>query len=100
MPKLYTSHTAVGNCVVKLKKDAYFNLAVVAQDDVKWALSITGGTGFPLVQKQFGTWGIDLENGHHIPHGGTGFWRGKSGFVSEQSALDELLVLLGYQYYY
>jgi hypothetical protein len=85
---------------VKLKEGARFNVAVIAKDGPFWALSITGGTGYPLVQKEFHTWGIDLKGGPHIPHDGHGFWRGKSGFNSEQAALDELLVLLGPGYHY
>jgi hypothetical protein len=101
MPQLHVSYTKVPRCVVKLEKGARFNVAVVAEDDDgSWALSITGGKGYPLVQKKFHTWGIDLKGGPHIPRDGTGFWRGKSGFNSEQAALDELLVLLGPGYHY
>lgn len=104
MPKLYASHTA-RHCVVKLEKDARFNVAAVAKDkDGSWALSITGRTGFPLVQAKFHDWGGCLGRGPHIPthdpRNGIGYWRGESGFNSEQAALDELLRVLGPSYHF
>ena len=103
MQKLHTSHTAVDHCVVKLEEGARLNVAAVAKDKGNWALSITGRTGYPRVQKKFHAWGGCLGQGPHIPQtsgNGTGYWRGKSGFNSEQAALDELLVLLGPSYHY
>jgi hypothetical protein len=103
MQKLHTSHTAAGHCVVKLEKGNRWNVAAVAKDNGSWALSITGRTGFPLVQAKFHDWGVPLGLGPHIPQtkrNGTGYWRGKSGFNSEQAALDELLMLLGQGYHF
>ena len=101
---LHKSHTGAGNCVIKLAPGGW-NVGVVAQDDVSFALSITGATGRPLVeQSQKGRaitdapdW-IDLQeenDGRHLPYDGIGFWRGTRGFQTEAAACEVLLEILG-----
>jgi hypothetical protein len=101
MRRLHKFTVELGHSVIKLKPvPGARNVAVVAQDGPQVALSITGGTGEPLVPKagreriQKSGW-TDLKGGPHIPHGGRGFWKGISGFSTEAAACEELLEVLG-----